>query len=168
MQISFAEPYHRQCVPPRSNLIISRIRGVTRVSRDLHKIPRAQSEPGERGRVTVRPSREDSRNDGTKVHSVQSKGAGRASQIASWRNFWPGWGKFRSDFWESNRERGTPSIIPWLLTVYPHVRTVARPEAPIEIRRRIESSISRRPMRLLRTSPPTRPCSVLHFTMSLR
>lgn len=66
------------------------------------------------------------------------------------------------------RSKGRRSIILWLLKACPHVRRVARPEACIEIRRRVESSISRRPMRLLRTSPPTKPRSVLRFTMSLR
>lgn len=54
------------------------------------------------------------------------------------------------------------------LREYPRVGRVARPEGRIEIRGRDESSISRRPMRLLRPSPPTRPRSVLRFTMCLR
>lgn len=60
------------------------------------------------------------------------------------------------------------SILVGLLNAYPRVGTVARPEDCIEVRRRDESKISRGPMRLLRTSPPTKLCAVPSVTMCLR
>lgn len=80
--------------------------------------------------------------------------------------------KVSSDFFHCERPKTssyTMSIIPWLLKEYPCGESgVARPEGRIEIHGHVESSISRRPMRLLRTSPPTRPRFALRFTMSLR
>lgn len=143
--------------------------GVTEDSaNDRHKISREQSRHRGRGRATVSPNTRSvgrGRNKSAlgcsqrpRVERVKSA-SGQATEKVSSRS------------WVSHRRANrlpTRSIISWLVKAYPHVRAVARPEACIEIRRRDESSISRRPMRLLRSSPPTRLRSVRHPTMSLR
>lgn len=60
-----------------------------------------------------------------------------------------------------------PSAGQYLLGYLRHI-LVSRAEDRIEVRRRDELRISRRPMRLLRISPPTKLRTVLRFTMCLR
>lgn len=102
--------------------------------------------------------------------AYRQRTASQASQIADERRprkFRLAIGNFRMAVIcvESANRR---SILVGLLKAYPRVRTVARPEDCIEVRRRDELKISRGPMRLLRVSPPTKLCAVSRFTMYLR
>lgn len=138
-----------------------------------------QSHPIRSFQIYLSTSKEKEKGRKKKKHGtrIAVKSVTRARFMASARGGWYGNGanrawKVSTDFsprWKIMEVVVKPGqLFLGYLREYPRVGRVARPEGRIEIRGRDESSISRRPMRLLRPSPPTRPRSVLRFTMCLR